>query len=224
MVVRYTNENFAGTKLGNLTAIRFSHRVRNSIAHWVFSCDCGVEKTIELSSVLRGHATSCGCQSRYLISQKNSKHGHAKSTGREPSSTYLTWSTMLQRCGTDPAYQTVNVCEEWKEFEHFLRDMGERPDGKSIDRIDGSKGYCKANCRWATKSEQSQNRRKLKVKTSKYKGVSYHQKMKRWLANICIGGKNKYLKSYKTEEEAALAYNRAASEHYGEFAVLNTIS
>jgi len=76
MVVRYTNENFAGTKLGNLTAMRFSHRVRNSIAHWIFSCDCGVEKTIELSSVLRGRATSCGCQSRYLISQKNNKHGH----------------------------------------------------------------------------------------------------------------------------------------------------
>ena len=223
MTIKYTNENFSGTKLGYLTAIRFSHRVRNSIACWVFRCECGVEKTIELSSVLRSHATSCGCQSQFLIGQKNRKHGHAKSTEKTPSATYISWFSMLQRCGSDPTYKNIDVCDEWKNFENFLNDMGERPKSKSIDRIDSSKGYYKANCRWATKTEQSQNRRKLKIKTSRYKGVSYLNDANKWVSYICVNGKNKYLKRHSTEEDAALAYNNAAISYFGEFAVLNIL-
>lgn len=225
-MAKYTNENFAGTRFGKLTAIRFSHMVRNSIAHWVFCCDCGIEKTIELSSVLRGHSTSCGCFFSDFISQTNSKHGHAKATRHGASPTYITWSNMIQRCknGNDPSYLDIKVCDEWEDFEAFVKDMGERPPGKTLDRIDGSRDYYKDNCRWATRSEQSRNTRKRKATTSKYKGVSYLKKSNRWSANIYIDGKNKHLKSYKTEEEAALVYNRAASEYYGEFAVLNIIS
>lgn len=90
---------------------------------------------------------------------KRCKHGHAND------STYRTWMAMIQRC-TNPARHNyryyggkgITVCEEWRTFPGFLRDMGERPQGMTIDRIDSAKGYEKSNCRWATRKEQARNK------------------------------------------------------------------
>lgn len=79
--------------------------------------------------------------------------------------TYIVWRNMLTRC-SDPKHKQfkdyggrgITVCESWSEsFSAFLRDMGERPQGRSLDRIDNDKGYDKANCRWATRAEQASN-------------------------------------------------------------------
>ena len=91
------------------------------------------------------------------------KSRHPNHGGRKPSPTYNSWRGMIQRC-TNPNHKYYErykglVCEEWLEFDNFLRDMGERVIGTSLDRIDNEKGYCKENCRWATPSMQVRNRR-----------------------------------------------------------------
>ncbi|MCK5601423.1 hypothetical protein KAR91_06135 [Candidatus Pacearchaeota archaeon] len=80
--------------------------------------------------------------------------------------TYISWVAMLQRCNNPkgPAYHNyggrgIKVCDRWLKFENFLCDMGERPEGMSIEREDNDKGYELGNCKWATVKEQSRNRR-----------------------------------------------------------------
>jgi hypothetical protein len=86
--------------------------------------------------------------------------------GMSRTRTYFIWKQMVARCSNPklkdyPSYggRGIAVSEEWRSFENFYRDMGERPPGLSIDRIDNDKGYCKENCKWATRSEQRRNRR-----------------------------------------------------------------
>lgn len=92
------------------------------------------------------------------------KHGHtwrndAGKTRMSP--TYRAWSNMLQRVKSSPCYveRGITVCSRWLVFTNFLEDMGEKPDGLSLDRIDNDGDYTPENCRWATWSQQMKNRR-----------------------------------------------------------------
>jgi len=117
---------------------------------WKALCDCGRTRTVVASWVKLGITRTCGCQI---------KHGQSKSD------TYSSWVSMRGRCSNlnDKNWKYyggkgVGICARWDSFENFLADMGERPDGKTLDRLDSSKGYSPENCRWATKLEQMRNR------------------------------------------------------------------
>lgn len=125
-----------------------------------YQCACGNECVIIQSRVVNGYTRSCGC----LASGNNRRHG------QRGSRTYSSWSAMRDRC-LNPASKDfprwggrgITVCDRWDDFEAFLTDMGERPAGMTIDRIDGERGYEPGNCRWATPLEQARNRRDLVV-------------------------------------------------------------
>lgn len=88
-------------------------------------------------------------------------HGYSRSKDPAKRRTYNSWAMMLSRCRNpkNPKFYMyggagVSVCERWQSFENFLADMGDRPLGTSIDRMDGARGYAPGNCRWATPPEQ----------------------------------------------------------------------
>lgn len=106
----------------------------------------------------------------------------------------------------------VTVDPRWFVFETFINDMGPRPKGYTLDRIDNTKGYGPDNCRWVDVNEQRTNRRKFKNSMFKYKGVSAHGD--KWKSVIRYKSKAYYLGLYSTEKEAVIAYNDKMKEFY----------
>lgn len=140
--------DMVGRTYGRLTVTSRATNTRTGQARWVATCTCGNTTTVSGPLLRKGHTKSCGCLHKDVIST----HGRYKTR------TYRLWGAMHQRCRKHPHYSGITVCAEWAAFEAFLRDMGECPDGMTLDRLDNTRGYEPDNCRWATMREQVRNR------------------------------------------------------------------
>lgn len=138
-------------------------------ATWVCACDCGTARRVNANALLAGWSESCGCLAREVNSQR-ATHGHTK--GGKQSPTFVVWHSMLGRCRNPKhlSYENyggrgIKVCERWESFASFLEDMGDRPKGMTLDRLDNNGDYCPQNCRWISMKENSNNRRNNRLLT-----------------------------------------------------------
>ena len=146
--------DMTGLRYGRLVGIDFSHR-RGSHAHWRFICDCGNETTVDGTAVRAGKTASCGRLHREICAARLTKHG--RRAKKRHDATYRAWQEISTFCSNpeSPRYRDfgargVRVCPTWNaDFETFLADMGERPIGRMLVRIDPHKDFEPGNCRWA---------------------------------------------------------------------------
>jgi hypothetical protein len=159
-----------GRSFGRLTCL---HRVDppESIAnngghrYYLCQCSCGNEVVVRLDSLLSGNTQSCGCLHAEVAAERN--HLQSTTHGMCGTREYHSWNNMIARC-TNEKHRSyvryggrgIRICDRWlNSFEDFYTDMGDRPQGMSLDRIGNEGDYTPDNCRWATTKEQNRNRR-----------------------------------------------------------------
>lgn len=138
-----------GKRIGKWLVIE-NGPVKSGKITWRCRCSCGVEKDVYQCHLRAGKSKGCAMCAKF-------KHGMCNTP------TYASWSAMHERCGDNHESflrykgRGISVCEEWKRFEAFFADMGVRPEGCSLDRINGELGYFKENCKWSSAKEQQNN-------------------------------------------------------------------
>lgn len=117
---------------------------------WRSRCECGVVKEVYQASLLKGLSRSCGC----LRKELRTDHGQVGTPE------YDAWRSMWKRCREDYGgrYAARIPCDRWKDYNAFIADMGPRPDGYTLERIDNNLGYFPGNCEWATQKKNARNR------------------------------------------------------------------
>lgn len=167
-----------GKRYGRLTVVSISG-INNSGAKMLLCiCDCGNKKIATVSNLKHQHVTSCGCGRREITAKRSLKHGLCYTPE------YRCWAEIKKRCYNQNhkfyshyGARGISMCDRWRySFESFLSDMGPKPPSMdSIDRRDNDKGYSPDNCRWATITEQQNNKRSNRVLEFKGKRMTLAQ-------------------------------------------------
>lgn len=156
-----------GDRFGRLVIVEKTERRQGSHAMYLCKCDCGGTKTVQSANLTNGNTRSCGCLATETNLRRLTTHGGTHTR------LYSIWHGVIQRCENKnaPAYplyggRGISVCQEWKNFAVFRKDMSDGyDDSLELDRIDNDGNYTKENCRWATKREQCRNRRNNRLVT-----------------------------------------------------------
>jgi len=197
------NEPAIGDRFGKLTIVESAGKNKNGRRLWKCLCDCGNEKIALEKTMKNGMTASCGCN----------KKGIHTTHGKSGTHIYFIWRNMINRCyRSEDKYfanyggRGITVCDRWHSFPCFYEDMGDIPDGKTLERIDNSKGYSKDNCTWATRIEQANNKRNnIKITSN---GMT--NSIAGWsrITGIKLSTIYMRMRSYKWEPEKAINYGR----------------
>ncbi len=161
-----------GKRFSRLVVIKQAANGNHNHLRWLVRCDCGVEKIVIGKHLRLGKIRSCGCyrkEKSSLNGKKAKTHGH--SINYKQTKTYQSWVSMKSRCldKRNKNYKRykdkkIKICDRWKNsFENFLKDMGERPEGTTLDRVDNDGNYEKSNCKWVDRKTQARNRSTTKL-------------------------------------------------------------
>ena len=156
--------DLTGTTIGRWSIIERDINSLKKDIRWLCRCSCGTTKSVAGRGLRSGRSTSCGCFN--LERRKTACLKHGGVTNGKPTPTYSTWQAMRSRCRATKNVSFKNyggrgifITPRWDDYAAFLEDMGPRPKGLTLDRINNEDGYYKNNCRWATNAEQASNRR-----------------------------------------------------------------
>lgn len=197
--------DLTGQRFGKLNVIERSSIKDPNCTIYKCICDCGKETHVRGQSLKQGKTRSCGCLSAESTGNRARKHGQYLSR------TYSTWQHMKARCLNpdrkqyeDYGGRGIKVCDKWLTFEGFYEDMGEKPLGLTLERVNNDSNYYKENCIWTSRKIQQNNRRNNRKITFENITLTVSQ----WADKIGISPKILYgrLNKLKWSVEKTLTY------------------